>query len=371
VTQTSARLNATVNPSGGEVSECKLEYGTTVAYGSSAPCTPPPGSGESPVAVSTSIGSLSVNTTYHFRISATNVGGTSKGSDQVFRTLPNPPAVVTEAASSVTQTSARLNATVNPNGGEVSECKLEYGTTLAYGSSAPCTPPPGSGESPVAVSASVGSLSQNTTYHFRISATNAGATSKGSDQAFQTLRAPHYYSSGTLVGSEPLTVIAWGTLALKTVVGGSGELACHTAQAGTIGNPVGGGAGVGSTEVLASFRCESTTCPFTTVVTAEMLPWPTALEAEASLIRAKTTGVKLKLDCQKEGKSEGSETFVGATQPSFHTGTSVAHPGFVEFDAGSGTLEKEGSKGAVQARIEGEVRMLGYAEQELISTKNP
>ena len=69
------------------------------------------------------------NTTYHFRISATNAGGTSKGSDETFKTLPNAPTVVTKAATSVAQTTATLNATVNPNGGDVSECKFEYGTT--------------------------------------------------------------------------------------------------------------------------------------------------------------------------------------------------------------------------------------------------
>ena len=189
VTQTAASLNATVNPNGGEVSECKLEYGLTTSYGSSASCSSPPGSGESPVAVSASAGSLAANTTYHFRISATNAGGTSKGSDQTFKTLPNLPTVVTEAASAVTQTSAGLNATVNPKGGTVSECDFEYGPTTSYGSSAPCTPSPGSGSIPVAVSASLGipSLSENTTYHFRISATNAGGTSHGSDQTFKTL----------------------------------------------------------------------------------------------------------------------------------------------------------------------------------------
>ena len=45
------------------------------------------------------------------------------------KTLPNAPTVVTTPASSVTQTTATLNATVNPNGGEVSDCKFEYGTT--------------------------------------------------------------------------------------------------------------------------------------------------------------------------------------------------------------------------------------------------
>jgi hypothetical protein len=186
ITHTSATLNATVNPNGGEVSRCKLEYGTTTAYGSSAACVPPPGSGETPVAVSASITGLSTNTTYHFRVVAKNLGGTSNGSDQTFVTTP-PPTVETQAASSIAQASATLNATVNPNGGEVSECKLEYGTTTAYGSSAACVPSPGSGESPVAVSASITGLSGITTYHFRISATNAGGTNKGGDQTFTTL----------------------------------------------------------------------------------------------------------------------------------------------------------------------------------------
>jgi hypothetical protein len=35
----------------------------------------------------------------------------------MLKTLPNSPTVVTEPASSVTQTSATLNASVNPNGG--------------------------------------------------------------------------------------------------------------------------------------------------------------------------------------------------------------------------------------------------------------
>jgi phosphodiesterase/alkaline phosphatase D-like protein len=187
VTQTAATLNATVNPNAGEVTDCKFEVGETETYTFTVACSSLPGSGESPVAVSAALTGLAVNTTYHFRIVATNTGGTSKGSDETVKTLPNPPAVVTKAASAVTQTTAALNATVNPNGGEVSDCKFEYGTTTEYTSTpVSCASPPGSGTSPVAVSASVTGLSANTTYHFRISATNAGGTSKGSDETLKT-----------------------------------------------------------------------------------------------------------------------------------------------------------------------------------------
>ncbi len=184
--QTSATLNGSVNPNGGEVSECKLEYGTSTAYGSSAACTPSPGAGSSAVAVSASITGLTANTTYHFRVVAKNAGGTSAGSDATLKTLPNAPTVVTEPASGVAQTSATLNGSVNPNGGEVSECKLEYGTSTSYGASAPCTPSPGSGSSAVAVSASITGLTANTTYHFRVVATNAGGTSFGADASLKT-----------------------------------------------------------------------------------------------------------------------------------------------------------------------------------------
>jgi phosphodiesterase/alkaline phosphatase D-like protein len=217
ITKTSATLNASVNPNGGEVSECKLEYGSTQSYGSSVACSPSPGSGNSAVAVSAAVGSLSPKTTYHFRVVATNPGGTSSGADQTFKTLPNPPTVVTKAASSIAQTTATLNATVNPNGGEVSSCKFEYGTSEAYGATVPCTPSsPGSGNGAVAVSASVVGLSANTTYHFRIVATNAGGASTGADETFKTLPNP------PTVVTKAATSVAQTTATLNATVNPNG-----------------------------------------------------------------------------------------------------------------------------------------------------
>ncbi len=217
VAQSTATLNATVNPNGGNVEKCEFEYGETTAYGKTASCASLPGSGSSPVAVSAALTGLTPNIAYHFRISATNAGGTSKGSDETFKTLPNAPTVVTKAASSIAQTTATLNATVNPNGGEVTECTFEYGETKAYGSTIPCTPSkPGSGNSPVEVSAAVTGLRANNTYHFRISATNAGGTSKGSDEPLKTL------ASAPTVVTEKASSITQGTATLNASVNPNG-----------------------------------------------------------------------------------------------------------------------------------------------------
>jgi hypothetical protein len=187
VAQTSATLNATVNPNGEEVTECRLEYGTTIPYALSASCSPHPGSGTSPVTVSAPITGLTANTTYHFRVVAVGAADdAADGDDQTFKTLPDPPKVATDAASSVAQNAATLNASVNPNSAEVTECKLEYGTTVTYESSAPCTPSPGSGDSPVNVSASLTDLTADTTYHFRVVAVSAGGTREGADETFTT-----------------------------------------------------------------------------------------------------------------------------------------------------------------------------------------
>jgi YVTN family beta-propeller protein len=202
IAQTSATLNATVNPDGRKVEDCHFDYGPTESYGTSVPCVSLPASGESPVAVSASVTGLAANTTYHFRIVATNSVGTGEGSDQTLKTLPNAPTVVTGSASPIAQTSATLNATVNPNGGAVSDCHFQYGTSTSYTASAPCTMPPGSGTSAVAVSAVAG-LGANTTYHFRIVARNEGGTSPGSDQTFTT-SAP----AGSVLASQTVNVSA-------------------------------------------------------------------------------------------------------------------------------------------------------------------
>ncbi|MGD0454273.1 MAG: DUF1573 domain-containing protein, partial [Solirubrobacteraceae bacterium] len=200
IAQTSATLNATVNPNGEAVSDCHFEYGKTTSYGSSVPCTKLPGSGSGLVGVSASIEALAPDTAYYFRIVVTNPTGTSYGAAVSLTTKPAAPAVETGAASSIAQTSATLNGTVNPNGEAVSDCRFEYGTTAAYGSSVPCTPLPGSGSGAIEVSAAIGGLATGTTYDYRIVAGNSVGASYGAGATLTTLAPP---SLGPLTGVLP------------------------------------------------------------------------------------------------------------------------------------------------------------------------
>lgn len=97
-----------------------------------------------------------------------------------------PPAVVTTAATSVTQTGATLNGTVNANGAE-SIPEFEYGLNNSYGSSAIGNPEFVTGNSVTAVNGALTGLTPGTTYHYRIDATNTGGTSNGNDMTFTTL----------------------------------------------------------------------------------------------------------------------------------------------------------------------------------------
>lgn len=168
-----------------EIAECYFEY-----YGPHAsgwvPCLQPLYDPEAYAVVT----ELAPNTTYHFRLVAGNLAGTSYGRYETFTTPPGPPpTVVTEEASAITQTSATLNATVNPNGEEIEACYFEWGTTTGYGELTEC---PSFLElsgttNAAAVSAAITEgLRAGTTYHFRIVASSPSGTSYGEDQTFTT-----------------------------------------------------------------------------------------------------------------------------------------------------------------------------------------
>jgi DNA-binding beta-propeller fold protein YncE len=187
---TSAALSGTVNPDGLQITSCGFEYGTvsSAAYGESEACEQPPtsiGSGPNPVPVNADVSGLQADTTYHFRLAASNAEGTRRGPEVIF-TTPGPVIDATWASVGVTAT---LFAEINPVGSGTTY-HFEYGTSTTYGASIPVTSANiGSGGSVIAVSQSINSgLAPETTYHYRVVATNAqGKTNDGPDKTFTTV----------------------------------------------------------------------------------------------------------------------------------------------------------------------------------------
>jgi hypothetical protein len=198
ITPTAATVNATVNPEG-QSTTYDFEYGTTTSYGSQTSVAGA-GSGAADVKVSTSIEPLTPNTTYHYRVVATNASGTTLGTDVSFKT-PKPPApvVVVRHATSVTQTSATLNGTVNP-AGQATSYVFEYGTTSAYGVQTPAVSA-GAGTKATVASATIGTLVPNTTYHFRLAATSVNGTTFSHDSSFKTAAVPAGITLGAVPGA--------------------------------------------------------------------------------------------------------------------------------------------------------------------------
>ena len=202
VTPTSATLNGTVNPSS-RATSWYFEYGTSASYGTKTSAKDA-GSGTSPVTVSAPVTGLTGGRTYHFRLVATSDAGTSRGADQTF-IASAAPAVTTKAASSVNDSTATLNASVNPNG-QATTVYFEYGTSTSYGAKS-AAKSIGSGRSSTNVSIPVTGLVPGVVYHVRVVASNAAGANSGSDQTFTTTGQPVVRSgSATGVSSNGATL---------------------------------------------------------------------------------------------------------------------------------------------------------------------
>lgn len=199
VESTSAQLYATIDPENSP-STYYMEYVEAARYHPAAVNpyeegvrTPAPegavGSDVGYHAVAQVLEGLIPGTTYHFRVVATNSPepgtGTIDGADQTLTTAgESPPVVVTGAAGGLTLTGATLLGTVNPAGYATSYV-FEIGATEAYGTDLAGTLSSGGTEAQ-SVTLALANLAPLTTYHYRLSATNANGTSYGQDQTFAT-----------------------------------------------------------------------------------------------------------------------------------------------------------------------------------------
>jgi hypothetical protein len=217
LTQTTATVTGTVDPNGAETTY-HFEYGTSTSYGLTTADQVVSGGA---VAVQTTLSGLTADTTYHFRLVATNAAGTTRGADRTLHTQPppanpRPPGVSTGGARDVGPDRATLTGSVDPNTAATTY-RFEYGTSTSYGSATPSRSA-GSGDRSVGVTAGIGSLRANTRYHYRLLATNAAGTTRGRDRSFLTARRP----TGVTIALDPSRVTWSRPLDVTGRVSGAG-----------------------------------------------------------------------------------------------------------------------------------------------------
>jgi hypothetical protein len=216
VTQSSATVSGTVDPQG-TATTYRFEYGTSSSYGLQT-AEVDAGSGTGAVDASANLTGLTSDTTYHYRLVATNAAGVTRGSDRTLKTDagPGPPGATTGSARSITASSARLAASVDPNG-RATTYHFEWGTTTGYGKRT-SEAGAGSGQSARSVSEPISGLSANTRYHFRIVATNDAGVTRGRDRSFVTLRNPR----GITATASPNPAVWSGSTTVSGKVSGQG-----------------------------------------------------------------------------------------------------------------------------------------------------
>ncbi len=112
------------------------------------------------------------------------------------------PDVTTGGAGEIKRTSVKVEGVVDPDGEHVTSCEFEYGESEAYGHTAACVPAPGSGLSPVAVSAEVSGLTRASAYHYRLVAADANGVNRGADATFTTSPAVDELQTEAATGVE-------------------------------------------------------------------------------------------------------------------------------------------------------------------------
>lgn len=136
------------------------------------------------------IGGLQPNTTYYWRITATNGMGTTHSSILSFTTFGNPtlPEVSNISVANITSHSSTVNYTISPNHGATTSV-IKYGlasnelTSQVAGISA-------NGNTSSSGATIIGSLLSETTYFYQVEATNSAGTAVSSIESFTTLEAP-------------------------------------------------------------------------------------------------------------------------------------------------------------------------------------
>jgi hypothetical protein len=166
---TSATLTGSVDLDGAGSATCRFVWGVAGELNASVPCAARV-EGAGRVAVSAALTQLQADTTYYYRLEATNANGTNNGEPQLQHfTTPGPGGLESESVSDVASTSATFAAELSPHGRPTSYY-FQYGQSAEYELAVPAAPGValGSGEATLEASQHVQGLTADSLYHYRV-----------------------------------------------------------------------------------------------------------------------------------------------------------------------------------------------------------
>ncbi len=183
-----ALLQGTINPENASTFY-QIEYGQSTAYGQITPAVNI-GSGSSSLpTAAVALHELKAGSTYHYRLIASNVAGSTVGADHTFSTLPlSPPTATTGNVSGVGATTATLSGLVDGNGPEATyefELASEPDNFVPVGFA---SLPASEGAQPVSLT--IAYLSPGAAYRYRLSTTTTDGASVGLEGTFTTQGLP-------------------------------------------------------------------------------------------------------------------------------------------------------------------------------------
>jgi hypothetical protein len=154
---------ATITWSTNEPADSQVEYGPTMAYGSSTPLD-----AALATAHSVTLPGLTPKTLYHYRVKSKDAADNSAVSGDFTFTTPDtiPPVITGVQASAITRTGATITWTTD----EPADSQVGYGTSTSYSSSAPPAPAPALVTNH---SVQLSGLTPGTTYHYVVRSKDA------------------------------------------------------------------------------------------------------------------------------------------------------------------------------------------------------
>ena len=218
VTQSGATVAGTVDPQG-MATTYRFEYGTSTSYGLQT-AEVDAGSGTGAVDASATLTGLTNDTTYHYRVVATNAAGVTRGvGPHAEDRRPSRAAGRDDrlGAQRHRRSAARLVGLGRPQRPRHDlPLRVRHDHQLRQAHRA--TRAPAAGRAHAASARRISGLSPNTRYHFRVVAGNDAGVARGRDRSFVTLRNPR----GITASASPNPAVWSGSTTVSGKISGQG-----------------------------------------------------------------------------------------------------------------------------------------------------